>query len=52
MQLKQGITQMELWLHRTTIILNKYDEEKGLQTNLISWIINSTKERYEEAEDL
>ena len=36
---KQGPTQLEIWILRTTIILNKYDEEKGLQTNLDNWII-------------
>ena len=37
-RMEQGVTQITLWLQRTTIILNKYDKEKGLQTNT-SWIL-------------
>ena len=37
---------------RTTIILNKYDKERGLQSNLDSWIIKTTDTRVATEENL
>ena len=51
MRLKHGVTQIELWLQRTTIILNKYDKEKGLQTNLTGWIQRGPHRRDNVTED-
>ena len=38
-RIKHGIPQMEIWIQQTTIILNKYDKENGMQTNLDAWIL-------------
>ena len=33
---------MDLCFQRTTVLLNKYDIEKSLQTNLTSWIVENS----------